>query len=358
MEPNAPTPYSEQASLEIDREIAKGLTIGAGYLFVSGRHQVRGNNLNMGCPVGMSKPGNPAFAQGILNPDGTQSACEGTPDLSVLGKPYFSPFGALTPLSMGPGAEFLNSGLLDYNNNVANSTYHGLTLQVTERAGSYLRLNANYTFSKTIDNGTFTTFISLPQNQFDTGAERSLSNQDARHRFVANFVASGQEKSFLRQFELSGIVTLQSGRPFTMFVGFDANNDANPVTDRIGLSGRNTYTGDGLYTTDLRLSRYFKFKERQKIELGIDFFNVFNRPNVDEVTSVYGVPGFCGAVPRRYQDAASVAVQTTPSFSFTCAPSFPSWGPLPQIPDPNPLFGSARTVFNPRQLQFSIKYSF
>jgi hypothetical protein len=143
-----------------------------------------------------------------------------------------------------------------------------------------------------------------------------------------------------------------------MFVGFDANNDANPVTDRIGLSGRNTYTGDGLYTTDLRLSRYFKFKERQKIELGIDFFNVFNRPNVDEVTSVYGVPGFCGAVPRRYQDAASVAVQTTPSFSFTCAPSFPSWGPLPQIPDPNPLFGSARTVFNPRQLQFSIKYSF
>jgi hypothetical protein len=32
---------------------------------------------------------------------------------------------------------------------------------------------------------------------------------------------------------LRSIVTLQSARPFTLFVGFDANNDGNPVTDRV-----------------------------------------------------------------------------------------------------------------------------
>jgi hypothetical protein len=52
---------------------------------------------------------------------------------------------------------------------------------------------------------------------------------------------------------LRSIVTLQSARPFTLFVGFDANNDGNPVTDRVSGVSRNTYRGDSLQTFDLRL---------------------------------------------------------------------------------------------------------
>jgi outer membrane receptor protein involved in Fe transport len=349
---DARIPYSEQASLEIDRQIGKGLTLNVGYLFVSAHKLIRGNNLNVSCPVGTSKPNNPAFAQGLLNPDGTTSACTGTPVL-VDGKPYFSHTGAIVP-AQSTGSEFNNPGLLDFNNNVVNTNYHGLTIQALERLGKHFNLTASYTFSKTIDDGTFTTFVSLPQNQFDYNAERGLSNQDVRHRFVANFTAEAPKSTFLRNFAISSVVTLQSGRPFTEFVGFDANNDTNPVTDRVGTIGRNTYTGDGLYAVDLRVSRYFQLGERMKLDLSVDAFNLFNRPNPDEIFTIYGVPTFCGAIPTRYKDAASLAIQQR---TVACAPP-PLGSPEPFVPAPNSFFGAPRTTLNPRQLQFAAKFSF
>jgi hypothetical protein len=56
-----------------------------------------------------------------------------------------------------------------------------------------------------------------------------------------------------------------------------------------------------------------------------------------------------GAVPKQYKDAASTAIRQG---QVTC----------PQgnggAPFPNPLFGTPRTMFNPRQLQFQAKFSF
>jgi hypothetical protein len=194
-------------------------------------------------------------------------------------------------------------------------------------------LNANYTFSKTIDNGTFTTFVSTPQSNAQRDLERALSNQDVRHRFVANFVADAPQESFARNFEFSSIVTAQSPRPFTLFVGFDANNDGNPVTDRVGDVGRNTYFGDDLRSWDLRLSRTIYFPgDRYRLQLMFDGFNALNRANIDEVYSVYGAPVFLGPVPQHYQDGI-----TSPA---------------------DPYFGTPRTAFNPRQLQFSAKFTF
>jgi hypothetical protein len=134
----------------------------------------------------------------------------------------------------------------------------GLTLQLNESAGQRFRLNANYTFSKTLDDGTFTTFVSTPENLYQRHLERANSNHDIRHRFIANFIASGPEKTIVRNFEVRSIINAQSGRPFTIFAGFDANNDTNPVTDRVGRSARNTYYGDKLVSVNLRLSRFFQ----------------------------------------------------------------------------------------------------
>ena len=146
---------------------------------------------------------------------------------------------------------------------------------------------------------------------------------------------------------------MQSARPFTLFVGNDINGDTNPVTDRVGWSPRNSYRGDPLYAFDLRLSRLIHLNERMTLNLGVDAFNVFNRQNVNEVTSVYGggTPDFCGAVPMHYNDAASLAIQQG---KVACGPD----GGLAVAPAPNPLFGTPRTMFNPRQLQFSAKFTF
>ena len=90
----------------------------------------------------------------------------------------------------------LSGGLLDYNNDVANAAYNGLTLTAVERLGKLFNLTANYTYSHTIDNGNFTTFINLPPNQFDYASERGNSNQDVRHHFVANFTADAPKAEF------------------------------------------------------------------------------------------------------------------------------------------------------------------
>ena len=352
-------PYAEQASFEIDRTLGKGLTVDLGYLMVEAHRLVLGNGLNTSCPVGTGKANNPSTAQGWLNPDGTISDCEGNPTL-LVGKPFFS------------GQEFSNGGFLDYNISVVNAIYHGLTFQAIERLGKYFNLNANYTYSHIIDNGNFTTFINLPQNQFDNKSERASSNQDARHRFVASFTASTPNHGLAKNFNFSSIVTVQSGRPFTMFTGGDSNGDTNPVTDRVGLSGRNSYIGQPLRTWDFRVSRFFQLNERVKIELVLDAFNLLNRQNVDEVATVYGSPVFCGATPRHFEDAASLAIQQGAAVCPTEA-SLEASGAIPPAalpgqplrppqfgipPVANPTFGTPRAVLNPRQLQFAVKFSF
>jgi hypothetical protein len=289
---NSRIPYSEQASFSIDREISNSVTVSIGYLFTGAHKLVRAEDLNISAPAGRL-------------PDGKL-------------------------LYNGPA--YNNAGLLYYTDNSGNAAYHGATAQINGRWGKYLTLNANYTFSKTLDDGTFTTFVSTPQSLYQRNLERANSNQDLRHRFVGNFVAAGPEHGCLRDFELSGIVTMQSAMPFTMFAGFDVNNDTNPVTDRVGLSARNTYWGDKMYAVDLRLSRSFRIREKANLLFAVDAFNLLNRPNVDEVTTVYGAPDFIHGIPNHYKDGLG-------------SPA-------------NPLFGSPRSVLNPRQMQFSLKVVF
>jgi outer membrane receptor protein involved in Fe transport len=340
-------PYAEQGSLEIDREVGHGLVINIGYLFVSSHHQVRAENLNVCPPTDGTAAG--AVSTGLYK---CGDPLPGPPNITGRFNNYTTP--PTTADGYPAGKSFFQSvlipvGLLYYTDNSGNSIYHGANISVTERAGQYFRFNANYTFSKTLDDGTFTTFVSTPQDLYHRSLERANSNQDVRHRFIANFTATGPQKTFLRNTVLSSIITLQGARPFTQFVGFDANNDTNPVTDRVGLAARNTYWGDKLKTVDLRLSQAFKFREKQRIDVAVDAFNAFNRPNVDEVDSVYGTYNFCGGVvPLRYKDAATLATQQG------TAGACPAAGP----PVPNGDFGAPRKVFNARQFQISLKYSF
>jgi len=94
----------------------------------------------------------------------------------------------------------------------------------------------------------------------------------------------------------------------------------------------------------------------------VDAFNLFNRPNVNEVTSVYGAAALCGgtATPKNYKDAATLNTQAqalafdTGTGGLTC----PNLAPIPSPPVPNALFGTPRTMLNPRQFQFAAKFSF
>jgi len=400
MEHNSKVPYAAQASAEIDRQFGKGFALNLGYLFVGAHKLVRGNNINVPCPMGTTDtaqaanptdplpwgpvPVVPDWVPGMVNANGTLSKCAtGTPILGTGALAGVGPWFAGAGFSSG--LQTMSSGLLDYNNDVANAAYHGLTVTAMERWGQYLNLTANYTYSHTIDNGNFTTFINLPVNQFDYAAERSNSNQDVRHHFVANFTVNAPKDSFLRNFAFSSIITMQSGRPFTIFAGNNTLNDlAGGATDRVagGVPGsvctsasncqtmipRNTYIGAPLYSWDLRVSRAIHINERVKLDVILDAFNVLDRANVDEVTSVYDSPVFCGAIPRHYQDATSLAIQTSAASSAcpagninigTGTLAFNPIGGVNFIPyNPNANFGKPRTMFNPRQFQIAARLSF
>ena len=421
MEFNSKAPYAYQASVGIDRQFGRGFAVGLSYLFVGAHRLVRGNNINIPCPVGTTKSGPPTdpsllfgavqvWTPGLLNANGTLSPCTGTPTLGTgalagLG-PFFGGAGGVpvAGLAGNSGLQTLSGGLEDYNNNVAKAAYHGGTVTVTEKIKNF-HMTANYTYSHTIDNGNFTTFINLPVNQFDYSAERSNSNQDARHRFVANFTATAPGNSiWWRNSQLSSIITLQAGRPFTIFYGNNTLNDvAGGATDRVGgapfaghcpsvdncetMNPRNTYIGDSLKSWDLRVARDFHLNERMQLNFAFDAFNLLNRPNVDEVTSVYNSPVFCGApavIPRHYNDATTRAIQQQAAStacpvgdglaipgvgSFASTPiTAPSGGTclppdisttclfIPAMPNLN--FGKPRTMLNARQLQFSLKFTF
>jgi hypothetical protein len=339
---NMRTSYSEQASLQIDQEVGKGAVVSAGYLMLRAHKQIRPENLNV-CP-----------------PGGFSNSATFCPPASVIPGPPFTPFGPFPNNKLPDGRDgfsgtlYTNAGLMYFLDGTGNAEYDGATLSLSDKLGSYFRLNANYTWSHTRDDGTFTTFVSTPEDLYDRALERADSVQDVRHRFVANFTASTPQKgmALLRNFEFSSIINLQSARPFTMFVGNDINGDTNPVTDRVGWSPRNAYRGDHLYAFDVRVSRGFRFSERTKLDLAVDAFNVFNRQNVNEVTSVYGggTIDFCGAQPQHYNDAASLAIQHG---QVSCNGATNGGAPAP-----NALFGTARTMFNPRQLQLSAKFTF
>ena len=313
---NQRNPYSEQSSLEIDREIGKGLSVNAGYLFVAAHHLNRPIDLNVGPHIGTETGTNKDIYAFALN-------------VPSFGSAGTAPGGAV------PGT----NGIFYYTDASGNSVYHGLTLQAMEKAGKYFRLNANYTFAKTLDDGKFLVFVDTPQSNDQRSLERAVSNQNIRHRFVANFIADAPDRRFVRNFELSSIVTVQSPRGFTIFAGADFWNTGNPVNPRVDQLARNTYLGDPLRSVDVRLSRMIHISERKQLQLSVDSFNLLNRANVDEVFTTYGFFDFLNPVtgqplpvPKHYKDAVGSAFV--------------------------PNFGAPRTMLNPRQFQFSAKLTF
>src|SRR5262249_56212896 len=82
----------------------------------------------------------------------------------------------------GPGRIDLRFDAIYQLEDSATSTYNGLTLALNKRLSNEFELLASYTLSKTTDDAS--DFDEQPQNPYDLRAERALSRQDVRHRFV------------------------------------------------------------------------------------------------------------------------------------------------------------------------------
>jgi outer membrane receptor protein involved in Fe transport len=212
-----------------------------------------------------------------------------------------------------------------------DSWYDSLQLVVNRRPRGGLAFQASYTFQKMLDTGSVLSFTSeglntvVQQSPFAAGPEyeKGLSSFDVRHTFSLNATydlpVGGDWTGVLRAlgagWQLSGIVTLASGHPFTPILGFDNANvltrsrgdhlrpdlapgaSSNPVNPgnvnryfdptafvlppagTLGNLARNTIIGPGLSTIDLGAKKRFIVASSRAVEFRVEVFNLANHAN-------------------------------------------------------------------------------
>jgi len=215
--------------------------------------------------------------------------------------------------------------------------YNGLLTSINKRFSRGFSVLGSYTWSKNIDYNSRNDNMedSTIQNPFNFNHSRGLADSDHPQRFVGSFVwelpgkkmSSNVLSAVLGNWQMSGIVTLQSGRPFSVLSSGDrtagaangGNSDAyadlagnlavtggsrgqqiaqyfntsevaQAVAGTFGALGRNVLRGPGFDNTDLSVSRAFPlyFREGAKLSFRTEFFNLFNRPQLGQPNATIG----------------------------------------------------------------------
>ena len=207
------------------------------------------------------------------------------------------------------------------------SIYDALTFKAVQRLRRGLAFSANYTLSRSIDDGSDpggTAYeANVPQDVRNMAAERAVSSFDHRHRFVGNLTYALPEGVFGGGWRVNGIVTLQSGAPFTVNLGTDRANigsgpaqrpdvsgDPNkggaqtaeqwfntsvfslPAPFTFGNSGRNTVLAPGYADVDAAIQKDFQLPNAMQMQLRWEVFNLLNHVNFDVPNRIAFTPNF------------------------------------------------------------------
>ncbi len=259
------------------------------------------------------------------------------------------------PLNLRPNPAFADITLIESR---ASSRYNALQVRYQQRPKSGGSFLLSYTYGKSTDDasGFFTSTgdPNFPQNSLDPAAERGRSAFDIRHRFSASFSyplpfgtdqwldERGWITTLLSNWELQGVGTVQSGRPFTVALlpdidnsntgrsnlGFGSNDRPNVTGDpalsdptpemwfntaaftmppygSFGDATRNSLEGPGYANLNVALVRLVRFGATGQVQLRLEAFNVFDRTNFNLPDAFLGSPTFgrilSAGSPRRLQ---------------------------------------------------------
>ena len=292
------TPYLHQWNLGVQQELGRGRTVEVAYVGSRGRNLIRGRDINQAEPSQM-------------------------------------------PVNLRPNPFFADIISVESE---ARSAYDAIQVQFNERMtrGSVL---AAYTLAESKDDasGFFSSTgdPNFPQDSNNPGAEFGRSGFDVRHRFTLSFsydLPFGRAQPFTTQgwaatvfgnWQAAGIVTLQSGRPFTVALvseldnsntgraalGFGFNDRPNVVGDpdienpsadgwfnteafarpplgSFGDAGRNILEGPGFVNVNLALVKHAAIVGGARLQLRVEMFNLFNRVNLGLPDNFLGSPTF------------------------------------------------------------------
>jgi hypothetical protein len=298
---NLRTPYAQHYSVSVERELWSNFVLSVGYVGTRGTKLIKFLTPNLG-------PAAVTFE--IPDPSGRISFASQ------------SPRGVRPDPRLGAFTIFDSSG---------NSTYHSLQISLNRRFSNYLQFTTAYTYSHAIDDVSdvfdTTGAFALPQDSFNLKQERGSSSFDIRHRFVTSAtydLSRGSRNAFFGGWQMSGILTLQTGQPFTVNSSIDVNEDGN-LTDRLnsltglnisengrtaisvsgaslvsllaprgqnGVVGRNTFRARGLSNLDLALIKNINLDDKRRLEFRTEIFNVFNRTDFGVPVRILEAPAF------------------------------------------------------------------
>src|SRR5579862_2724611 len=214
--------------------------------------------------------------------------------------------------------------LTNFSNGTAS--YNALQVSVERHLTRGLQFQSNFTWSKTLDTATSGNISfgnnALP-NPFDLGYNRGISGLNVPFISISNLVyrtpSLSGENQLLRQtvggWELSGIITLQSGFPFGIAGGYNDNSGSLQGGDRadvvsgqsfnvrqggksqwlneyfntaafvpnalgtFGDSGKNMFQGPPVKTMDLGIAKNWTIVEGYRLQFRWEMFNALNHPS-------------------------------------------------------------------------------
>ena len=298
IDPALKNPYVEQYSLGVQQQLPYGMLMETTYVGNVGHHLLRSPNINY--PDLTAVAANPSYSTNYFNP--------------------YKGFSSITQ-----------------NRSDSNTNYNSLQVYLTKRKGR-LNYTVSYTYAKALGDSS--------SNGGDTANWRSLQYNygelgiDRRHAFVGTVVwqlPSFNANAILREtiggFQIVAVARIQSG-PYQTISGNTATGGRradylggsmylkdnrftlashqaqwlNPAafaaapTGRFGNSGVAAVILPGLEQGDVTVSKFFAFRERLRLKVQADAFNVLNKTNYSGLDSNISDSGFGrlnGAYPPR-----------------------------------------------------------
>jgi len=319
---NLRTPYAQHFNLGVEHQLPGRMLLGIAYVGTTGTKLPRFvqidqayitkaqiDNLTPDVVTRMELLGIPPQVANFLNGNQLYGAMP-----SIVRTPYFG-----------------FAQLFQAQDSVS-SNYHSLQAKLDKRFSHGLSFLTSYTWSHSIDgasvffgSGANATTI-FPQDNYNLSAERGRSDFDIRHRLSFSFnydvpVWRSLPSVLGKGWELGGILTLQTGQPFSVLTGESlsgtglGNDRPNLVGDpnrgphtvqqwfntsafalnaplTFGNAGRNIVTGPGYRDFDFSLIKNTQLGDKVKAQFRAEFFNIVNHPAFAIPSNILAAPNF------------------------------------------------------------------
>jgi hypothetical protein len=337
-------PYVQQWHLDVQRELMKNTVATLAYVGAKGTHLTLQHELNALHPIPPAQnpyvPGEPITLPNPPQDPNYQGDCNtGT---TYAGVPVTGQAAINLSIACGndpnPYRPYYSIADIQRVEPEANSNYNALQFSLRKTSGA-LTLDVAYTYSHSLDDSSDNVDGNFV-NSYNIPASYSSSNYDQRHILTASWIyevpfeGKRLARTFLGGWQFAGIMTSQSGSPFSVVDGVFGDNAGvadgvsgnGSYADRIGNpratpcpvpypgtpgpqllnscayeqpqgltfgnSGRNSLSQPYRTNFDMSVYKVFKPTEKVNVQFRAEAFNIFNHTQWRGVNNYVGTPNF------------------------------------------------------------------